>query len=153
MKDSICLLMSIREGEAIVKTLIDEKERLYSQACKITQNVEKDRVQGGNGGSKVESIIPSLIELQEKLEAKREMLSRAENVALDCILEMDKEDPKDGLIYAKLILMYYFEGIKWEQCAESIGYTKQWIFKKRDKALELFEKIYQRKKEAHEIDL
>lgn len=151
MRDSITLLMRIRDNEGIVKTLMDEKERLYAQACRITQNFDKEPIQGGNSGSKVESVIPTLIELQRKLEAKRDELSRSENAALDCILEMDQDDEENGLMYARIIMLYYFQGKTWEQCADEVGYTKQWIFKKRDKALELFDVIYQRKKEANEI--
>lgn len=122
-----------------INRLIDNKaheiECLRELAEKITSVMQGDRVQSGSGAqSRMADCVDKIVDLQDELlrdvekliEQKRKIMKVADNL--------------EGT-YADIVYKRYFQEMRWEDIAESMGTSRQWVIKLHGNALKKVDKL------------
>ena len=122
--------------DAKLNNKIEQKEKLESMAQRVSSDVTKEKVCGGdNVKSPMENAIVKLMDLQYEINKDIDRLVDLKREILETINQV--KDASHQLI----LEMRYIGGQSWEDVAKSMGYDVRTIFRIHGKALKEIEKI------------
>lgn len=99
-----------------ISDLLDERERLWSLAEKITPSLSFAPVHGANT-DKMASVVANLIEVERYIEKRSKELLRARMEAEQLIDRLADER------HRAVLKSYYFSRRTWEECCVSTNYS------------------------------
>ena len=121
--------------ETQVQSRLEQIERLRSLACRVTAGF------GGEGGSRSRNVtamqdtIVRITEAEEKLNRKINELVAAKLGVMEVIDQV--QDRTLQLLLEKRYVLFH----TWEEVATGLGYTKRWMLKKHEDALDAVQRI------------
>lgn len=117
-----------------ISDLLDERERLWSLAEKITPSLSFAPVHGANT-DKMAPVIANLIEVERYIEKRSKELLRARMEAEQLIDRLSDER------HRAVLKSYYFSRRSWEECCVAVGYEWAQIHRIHSMALHELRKM------------
>lgn len=128
-------LTQIKWLEDTLDARLDQIEKLRSIATKITTEYGgNDRVKSSHSNDKLAVTIAKIADFENELKNDIDKLVVLQIDARRSIEQMDNEE------YKLLLTLRYLNYMTWEQIAEQMHYTFQWIHVLHKRALNEFEK-------------
>ena len=130
-------LSKIRALDIKINDSMEELEQLKALATKVTAALGGEVVSSSSSPDKMTNIVAEIIKLQEEL-----------NRDVDNYVDMKREAAEllskvENPVHYKILHSRYVLYKTWEQIADEIGYTYQWVCQLHGVALLEFEKILQ----------
>lgn len=88
-----------------------------------------DKVQTSPDGDRMADIVSGIIGSEEKLYNKIKYLMKKEEEARTYLVQLREE-------HERVLVLHYFDGLKWEDVAEKVGYDDKYIYDLKNKALD-----------------
>lgn len=130
-------LKQIREIELIIDTYEEEYEILMSRLTSTTVKPKEVNVMSSKEDTLPEDI-EELIELKKKI---NKSINEYAKMKIDAKMMVDQIE---NFLYQSVLIKYYFQHKTLEQISCEIDKTYQWTCELRDRALDEFEKIFQK---------
>lgn len=132
-------LQQVKGLDNMIEAKLEQVERLRALATRVTTSFSHDKQgKGAARHEKTADIVCKIVMLEEKLNASIDTL-------VDLKAEVEEkidEIPNDN--YRLLLRLRYLNYKTWEDIASTIGYTPQWIYITHGRALQEFQKKFQR---------
>lgn len=115
-----------------IDRLLEEQSRWREKAMRITPVLSP--VPGGGGsGSPIERPMDKVLEIDVEINREIDELQIVRQEIRAALNQLEDEN-------LKLLMEYrYIDGMTWEQIAEKMDYSRQWIFSLHGKALQKIE--------------
>lgn len=104
------------------------RDTVYASNVKAIR-YDVDRVQTSPDGDRMADIISGIVGAEDKLYKKVTDLMQKEEEARQYLIQLREE-------YERVLVLHYFEGLKWEDVADKIGYDDKYIYDVKNRALE-----------------
>ena len=104
------------------------RDTVYASNVKAIR-YDVDRVQTSPDGDRMADIISGIVGAEDKLYKKVKDLMQREEEARQYLIQLREE-------YERVLVLHYFEGLKWEDVADKIGYDDKYIYDVKNRALE-----------------
>lgn len=104
------------------------RDTVYASNVKAIR-YDVDRVQTSPDGDRMADIISGIVGAEDKLYKKVKDLMKREDEARNYLLQLREE-------YERVLVLHYFEGLKWEDVADKIGYDDKYIYDVKNRALD-----------------
>lgn len=104
------------------------RDTVYASNVKAIR-YDVDRVQTSPDGDRMADIISGIVGAEDKLYKKVKDLMQKEEEARQYLIQLREE-------YERVLVLHYFEGLKWEDVADKIGYDDKYIYDVKNRALE-----------------
>jgi len=111
------------------------KERLQSQAMKVTASYQLDKVSSTHVRSQMENSTVKIIDLENEINSDIDRLLQIKTELSRFIARVD--DPAQKLI----LELRYLDGLSWEDVSTTLGYNLRWVFRIHRKALSEADKL------------
>ena len=120
----------IREIRREIRLLEEQilRDTVYASNVKAIR-YDVDKVQTSPDGDRMANIISGIVGAEEKLYKKIQDLMQKENEARTYLIQLREE-------HERVLVLHYFDGLKWEDVASKIGYDDKYIYDVKNKALE-----------------
>lgn len=113
-------LSQIRKIDVTINYKQIQLDELRRTAESITVNANPDKVQSSGEQDRIGKIVAKIVDLQEEINRD---IDRLTDVKREIMIVVDQLDPT----CIELITKRYFEFKTWEQIAEEMNYSKQWV--------------------------
>lgn len=111
-----------------IDRLLEEKSKWWSLCLKVTPSLSQ-APGGGESGSPVERPMDKVLEIEEKIDQEIDELQEVRR-DIKTVLGQLEDDT------LRLLMEYrYLDGLTWEQIAEKMNYSRQWITSLHGRAL------------------
>jgi DNA-directed RNA polymerase specialized sigma subunit len=119
-----------------IDSRLAELERLQELSTQITTRLRPVAVQGGRRADRVASTIAKMVDLDNEI-----------NDEVDAYVDLQAEmrgriDALCNEDYRILLRLRYINYMTWEQIAEQMGRSTQWVYVLHKRALEDFARVY-----------
>lgn len=104
------------------------RDTVYASNVKAIR-YDVDRVQTSPDGDRMADIISGIVGAEDKLYKKVTDLMQKEEEARQYLIQLREE-------YERVLVLHYFEGLKWEDVADKIGYDDKYIYDVKNRALD-----------------
>lgn len=104
------------------------RDTVYASNVKAIR-YDVDRVQTSPDGDRMADIISGIVGAEDKLYKKVRDLMQKEEEARQYLIQLREE-------YERVLVLHYFEGLKWEDVADKIGYDDKYIYDVKNRALD-----------------
>jgi DNA-directed RNA polymerase specialized sigma24 family protein len=104
------------------------RDTVYASNVKAIR-YDVDRVQTSPDGDRMADIISGIVGAEDKLYKKVKDLMQKEEEARQYLIQLREE-------YERVLVLHYFEGLKWEDVADKIGYDDKYIYDVKNRALD-----------------
>ena len=104
------------------------RDTVYASNVKAIR-YDVDRVQTSPDGDRMADIISGIVGAEDKLYKKVKDLMKKEEEARQYLIQLREE-------YERVLVLHYFEGLKWEDVADKIGYDDKYIYDVKNRALD-----------------
>lgn len=104
------------------------RDTVYASNVKAIR-YDVDRVQTSPDGDRMADIISGIVGAEDKLYKKVTDLMQKEEEARQYLIQLREE-------YERVLVLHYFEGLKWEDVADKIGYDDKYIYDVKSRALD-----------------
>ena len=120
----------IREIRREIRLLEEQilRDTVYASNVKAIR-YDVDKVQTSPDGDRMANIISGIVGAEEKLYKKIQDLMQKGNEARTYLIQLREE-------HERVLVLHYFDGLKWEDVASKIGYDDKYIYDVKNKALE-----------------
>ena len=113
-------LSRYREIDRQIDRLLEEQSRWRERALKITP-VLSQTPGGGESGSPIERPMDKVLEIDEEINREIDELQTVRQEIRSALDQLEDEN-------LKLLMEYrYIDGMTWEQVAEKMDYSRQWV--------------------------
>ena len=127
-EQKIRYLSRYRRMSARIDRLLDEKRRWWELALKITPNLSQ-APGGGENGSRVERPMDKVMEIEAQITREIDQLHTIRQEIKEALDQLEDEN-------LRLLMEYrYIDGMTWEQIAEKMDYSRQWVTSLHGRAL------------------
>ena len=100
--------------------LLEEQSRWRERALKITPTLSQ-APGGGGSGSPIERPMDKVLEIDEEINREIDTLQTIRQEIRETLNQLEDES-------LKLLMEYrYIDGMTWEQIAEKMDYSRQWV--------------------------
>lgn len=113
-------LSQIRKIDIMINYKQKQLDELQHTADSITANVSSERVQSSGTQDRVGQIVAKIVDLQNEIDQD---IDRLVDVKREVMAVVDQLDPT----CIELLTKRYFDFKTWEQIAEEMNYSKQWV--------------------------
>lgn len=128
-------LKQVKWLDEVINSKTEQLENLRSIVFSISGNSEDERVQTSNESDKIGYIMPKIIDLENELNNRI-------NEFIDLKTEVTKKIDEVPDMECRLLLMLRYLNFKtWEEIAEKMNYSRQWVTKIHGKALNSLQKL------------
>ena len=123
-------LEQIRNVRREIRLLQEQilRDTVYASNVKAIR-YDVDRVQTSPDGDRMADIISGIVGAEDKLYKKVTDLMQKEEEARQYLIQLREE-------YERVLVLHYFEGLKWEDVADKIGYDDKYIYDVKNRALD-----------------
>lgn len=128
-------LNQIRMLDIKINDGLDELAQLKALATRVTSAMDGEMVNSSKDPDKLTNVVQKIIALKMKINSDVDKYVDIKREAVELLSRV--ENPK----YYKILHSRYVLFKKWEQIADEMGYTYQWVNELHDDALLEFEKI------------
>lgn len=104
------------------------RDTVFASSVKAIR-YDVDKVQTSPDGDRMADIISGIIGSEEKLYNKIKYLMKKEEEARTYLVQLREE-------HERVLVLHYFDGLKWEDVAEKVGYDDKYIYDLKNKALD-----------------
>lgn len=104
------------------------RDTVYASNVKAIR-YDVDRVQTSPDGDRMADIISGIVGAEDKLYKKVTDLMQKEEEARQYLIQLREE-------YERVLVLHYFEGLKWEDVADKIGYDDKYVYDVKNRALD-----------------
>lgn len=136
MSEAKKFFKSIREAQRELRSLEEEKDRLFTMLTRTTSRPKDVNVQSSPSGDKMTEITQKLIELDEIIKKQVNKILEKQIFAEKIICRLDKME------YRAVLRWYYVENLKWHEVAVRMDYHQVTVQKLNGKALEEAERLF-----------
>lgn len=103
-----------------IDRLLEEQNRWRERALKITSTLSQ-APGGGGSGSPIERPMDKVLEIDIEINREIDEMQIARKEIRDTLNQLEDEN-------LKLLMEYrYIDGLTWEQIAEKMDYSRQWV--------------------------
>lgn len=123
-------MQRIRDVKREIRLLEEQilRQEVYASNAKAIR-YDIDRVQTSPVGDNMAEIVADIVESTYKLRDKILKLMKQEDEARLYLVKLREE-------HERVLVLHYFDGLKWEDVAEKIGYDDKYIYDVKNKALD-----------------
>lgn len=123
-------MQRIRDVKREIRLLEEQiiRQEVYASNAKAIR-YDIDRVQTSPVGDNMAEIVADIVESTYKLRDKILKLMKQEDEARLYLVRLREE-------HERVLVLHYFDGLKWEDVAEKIGYDDKYIYDVKNKALD-----------------
>jgi DNA-directed RNA polymerase specialized sigma24 family protein len=120
----------IREIRREIRLLEEQilRDTVFASNVKAIR-YDVDKVQTSPDGDRMADIISGIVGAEDKLYKKVTDLMQKEEEARQYLIQLREE-------YERVLVLHYFEGLKWEDVADKIGYDDKYIYDVKNRALD-----------------
>ena len=119
-EQKIQYLSRYRRLNARIDRLLEEKSRWRERALKITPTLSQ-APGGGGSGSPIERPMDKVLEIEKEVDREIDEMQIARREIRETLNQLEDEN-------LKLLMEYrYIDGLTWEQIAEKMDYSRQWV--------------------------
>lgn len=119
-EQKIWYLSRYRRLNERIDRLLEEQRRWRERALKITPTLSQ-APGGSESGSPVERPMDKVLEIEEKIKWEIDELKTVRQEIRAALNQLEDEN-------LKLLMEYrYIDGLTWEQIAEKMDYSRQWV--------------------------
>lgn len=133
-------LSQIEKYDTLIDGKLNERQKLWCLATKVTASFDREAVQTSGISDKVGDIGAKLVDIEREID---EMVDLYIDIQKDCIRVIERLSNKP-LMY-KVLHKHYVEYMSYTEIAEEEHYSYTWIMEIRDRALQEVDKILQEK--------
>lgn len=133
-------LSQIEKYDTLIDGKLNERQKLWCLATKVTASFDREAVQSSGVSDKVGDIGAKLVDVEREID---EIVDFYIDIQRECIEVIERLANKP-LMY-KVIHKHYVEYMSYAEIAEEEHYSYTWIMEIRDRALREVEKILQEK--------
>lgn len=137
VEDARRYLRRIRELDNLITTMQDEIDVTWAKLTSVTVKQKEVNVMTSSTDTMPETI-EKLIQYKEKINAQIDIYVDLKVNAKNIIDQMDVVN------YKMILIKYYFQNKTFEQIAEDLDLSYQWIFELHGRALDDFERIWKK---------
>ena len=113
-------LSQIRKIDIMINYKQKQLDELQHTADSITANVSSERVQSSGAQDRVGQIVAKIVDLRNEINRD---IDRSVDIKREVMAVVDQLDPT----CIELLTKRYFDFKTWEQIAEEMNYSKQWV--------------------------
>lgn len=123
-------MQRIRDVKREIRLLEEQilRQEVYASNAKAIR-YDIDRVQTSPVGDNMAEIVADIVESTYKLRDKILKLMKQEDEARLYLVKLREE-------HERVLVLHYFDGLKWEDVAEKIGYDDKYIYNVKNNALD-----------------
>lgn len=123
-------MKQIRDIHREIRLLEEQiiRQEVYASSAKAIR-YDLDKVQTSPVGDSMADIIADIVESTHKLRDMIYRLMKKEDEARTYLVKLREE-------HERVLVLHYFDGLKWEDVAEKIGYDDKYIYDVKNKALD-----------------
>lgn len=123
-------MKQIRDIHREIRLLEEQiiRQEVYASSAKAIR-YDLDKVQTSPAGDSMADIIADIVESTHKLRDMIYRLMKKEDEARTYLVKLREE-------HERVLVLHYFDGLKWEDVAEKIGYDDKYIYDVKNKALD-----------------
>ena len=123
-------MKQIRDIHREIRLLEEQiiRQEVYASSAKAIR-YDLDKVQTSPVGDSMADIIADIVESTHKLRDMIYRLMKKEDEARTYLVKLREE-------HERVLVLHYFDGLKWEDVAKKIGYDDKYIYDVKNKALD-----------------
>lgn len=123
-------MKQIRDIHREIRLLEEQiiRQEVYASSARAIR-YDLDKVQTSPEGDSMAMIVSDIVEATYKLRDKILTLMKKEDEARLYLVKLREE-------HERVLVLHYFDGLKWEDVAEKIGYDDKYIYDVKNKALD-----------------
>ncbi len=128
-------LKQIKWLDKVIKSKTDQLENLRSIVFSVSGNSGDEKVQTSKRRDKIGDIIPKIMDLEKELNNHIKKF-------IDLKSEITKKiDELPDMEYRLVLMLRYLDFKTWEEIAELMNYSRQWVTKIHGRALNSLQKL------------
>lgn len=123
-------MKQIRDIHREIRLLEEQiiRQEVYASSARAIR-YDLDKVQTSPAGDSMAMIVSDIVEATHKLRDMIIRLMKKEDEARLYLVKLREE-------HERVLVLHYFDGLKWEDVAEKIGYDDKYIYDVKNKALD-----------------
>ena len=123
-------MKQIRDIHREIRLLEEQiiRQEVYASSARAIR-YDLDKVQTSPEGDSMAMIVSDIVEATHKLRDMIIRLMKKEDEARLYLVKLREE-------HERVLVLHYFDGLKWEDVAEKIGYDDKYIYDVKNKALD-----------------
>ena len=128
-------LKKIKWLDKVVKSKTDQLENLRSTVFNVSGNSGDEKVQTSKRRDKIGDIMPKIMDLEKELNNHiKEFIDLKSKIT-------KKIDELPDIEYRLVLMLRYLDFKTWEEIAEMMNYSRQWVTKIHGRALNSLQKL------------